>query len=425
MPHSITTLSAILDDARQPLQNIIGELVRAREWAKVSARKTGGKSVKQPVVIADDTGMGWISDGGSIATAAGGDPIELDIPYRYFAGRWRVTGPTIEAAGESKSQLTDAAEFASTQLVDSADRILNRATFSGNTCYGFISERKSDTAKLWEMSGDVAKLAADIATVGGPVDVTIVRMDTYATIGTVAVSVANATTGLITIDDALDTTGVSSEYGCAVIYAHDTAHNLEGMGVYGNLALPTHFGIDRTTATATAALLQSNVLTIHTSAGADKRTAPTLARLQNLLDLISERTRGGRPNRCFYHPAQGEGLQTLLQGATTMQVDITNGAKKVDAGMLDGFHYNGIKFEPDPDMGKGILAFLHDNTWNSYMLRKGDFDDRNGQGPLYTVQGSDAVEAVWKEYQNLGCFGPNYSGAVVGLNFPGAGDGTT
>ena len=83
--------------------------------------------------------------------------------------------------------------------------------------------------------------------------------------------------------------------------------------------------------------------------------------------------------------------------------------------MPGGFSYGGIPFEEDVDCARGGIFFVQDDTWSTYMMRGGDWD-----GDVYNFQGTDAVERVWKQYFNLGCYGPNFAGAIVGLDFDGA-----
>ena len=427
MPHTLTTLAEVLDDLRAPLRNILGEKSMARKWAKQSPIRGGGKQVLQPLIVADDTGFGWITDGGNIAAASGGDPEELTIPYRYFAGRMRVTGPTIEAAGESKSQLTNAVQWGMERLVSSVTSNLNRAVFSGGRCLGFLNERKSDTAKLWEFSGDTQKVA-DLITANGGATITcsIFAMDDYATEdATVEISVATAATGLVTIDDALDTTDVSDGSAIAVVCTETLSNiTIEPLGIYSALGEQTYFSLDRSAAAGSVA--RSNVLTIGVADGANTRADVTLRRIQVLLDQMKENTRGeSRPSRCFYHPAMHESLQSLFTAAATMNitVDSGGGGRTADGGIAQ-FSHAGIPFEPHIDCGKGMLIFVQDDTWATYSMRDGDWDDSGGS-VIEKVSGVDAVEAYWKEYQNLACYGPNFAGALVGLTFPGEGAGTT
>jgi len=418
MPHSLTTLQAILDDLRAPLQDIIGTKTRALSWAEKSPLTGGGKQVLQPVIVADDTGHGWITDGGNLAAAAGGDPLQLTVPYRFYAGRFRITGPTIDAAGEGNSQLENAVQFSMERLVAGVTSSLNRFTWSGNRTLGFFNEHENKIAnRQWEFTGDAQKAADLITAVGGAITCDIIRLDTYATVATVEISAADVTGSRLTVDDALNTSTVGAGFACAV-RCTEAGQGLENQmtGIYENIGAPNHFGQARTTVGGTA-LLQSNVLTLNTT-GDHNRGDINLQRVQQLLDRISVRTRNeGRPTRAFFHPTARAEVATLFQGATTMQLNVGGGGGlKVDGGVMPGgFSYGGIPFEEDVDCARGGVFFVQDDTWSTYMMRGGDWD-----GDVYNFQGTDAVERVWKQYFNLGCYGPNFAGAIVGLDFDGA-----
>lgn len=422
MPHTIATLSPILDDLRAPLQNVIGQKIKARAWIAKSRLKGGGKQVLQPVIVADDTGMDWIGDGGAVAAASGGDPIELTIPYRFFAARFRITGPTIAAAGQDESQIENATQWAMTRLAESVASALNRDAWSGGRSVGFLNERvnKAGGNDLWEFSGDAQKVADLVVANGGNINADVIRLDTYATVANVAISAADATGGTITVVGALNTAAVGDGFAMGVrVTTAGLGLDLEPAGIYENFINPTHFGVDRTTAAGTA-LLQANVLTIGVVDGNNTRADVTLRRIQVVLDRISERTRGqGKITRAFIHPSMRDSMAALFNAAATMRVDVVgSGEMRIADGGFAGFSYAGIKFEEDVDCGRGMIVVVQDDTWSWYALKEGDWDTTGG-GPLYQVQGSDAVEAVWKEYQNLGCFGPNFNGALVGLTFPG------
>jgi len=423
MPHSLTTLQAILDDLRAPLRNIIGTKTKVLSWAEKSPIVGGGKQVLQPVIVADDTGHGWITDGGNFAAAAGGDPLQLTIPYEFFAGRFRITGPTIEAAGEGNSQLENAVQWSMERLVASVTSSLNRFTWSGNRTLGFINEHEAKAGnRIWEFTGDAQKVANLIATVGGPITCDVINMATYATIGAVTISAADVTGSRVTVVPALDTAAAGVAGFPHALRCTNAGLGLENemAGIYENVGNPIHFGANRVTGVGTQ-LLQANILSLATAGNHDRGNL-TLQRVQQLLDRISQRTRGeGRPTRAFYHPTCAAEIANLFQGAATMQVNVGTGSGlKVDGGVMPGgFSYGGIPFIEDVDCARGGIFFMQDDTWSTYMMRGGDWD-----GDVYNFQGTDAVERVWKQYFNLGNFGPNFTGAITGLQFDGAVAGT-
>jgi len=424
---SLVTLDAILAQARLAISDAIGKGTPVLDFLDKIGRPYKGKSLSIPVYTADPTGIAAVAAGGNYPAVGDVTPAELTVPWAYALARFNIDGPAIEAAGSDFSQLKDAVQNESERLVRAVNRRMNRWGTSGRTVWGFLNERKNDTDKLWEMSGDVAKLAADIVLNAGPVQCTFIDMSDYSTIGNNEVSTADAATGLITVDGALNTTGVASDYGVAVVFSDDATYNNEPRGMYELMGVPTYYGVDRTTAGGGGnALLQSNVITIGVAAGANQRGEPTLARIEALMDLISERTRGEAViDTAFVHARQIAGLKALLQANTIINVSVDGkGPKDADAG-LSGFYHGGVQYLPDVDMGKGLIVLADSSRMKTAMLRKGDFVNDDGNGPLYQSATADNVQGLWKKYYQLFSDAPNYMGALVGLEFPGAGDGTT
>src|SRR3990167_3507704 len=404
----LTTMNAVLDDLRLPLADLIKKKVHVLNWAAERMERGGGKQVLIPARVAEETatalGGGWIGDGAALTAETTATPLQLTVPYRFYARRLQVSGPTIEAAGESKSQLENAIADGLELLVDSIGSQLNSFSWSGGSCVGFLHEHEDKVSgSVWEFDGEAQKLSEYVA-------------------GSTATLTDGGGVGDANVDTSV--AGVGSTVGRAIAVvinsaAHTAVSGIQPVGIYGNLGLQTHFGINRSVAANTR--LRANVFTMAV-AGDHDRADVTLARLQVLLDEITADTSGmGRPDRAFFNPSLRSELATLFQAAATMQVNIGDGKGiKVDAGVIPGgFSYGGIPFEEDVDCGHGMIVFVQDNTWVVPTLRKGDWD-----GPGYVVQGTDRVDRPWKQYHNVVCKGPNFAGAIVGLDFPGAAAGT-
>src|SRR3990167_6405686 len=434
----LTTMNAVLDYLRLPLADLIKKKVHVLNWAAERMERGGGKQVLIPARVAEETatalGGGWIGDGAALTAETTATPLQLTVPYRFYARRLQVSGPTIEAAGESKSQLENAIADGLELLVDSIGSQLNRFSWSGGSCVGFLHEHEDKVSgSVWEFDGDAQKMSDYVAGGLGAVTVQLVDTDDYAQLTTATCTAVAIPGSTVTLTDGggvgaanVDTSvaGVGSTAGRAIAViinsaAHTAVSGIQPIGLYGNLGLQTHFGLNRSA--AGNARLRSNVFTMAT-AGDHDRADVTLARLQILLDEITSDTRGmGRPDRAFFNPSLRSELATLFQATATMQVNIGDGKGiKVDAGVIPGgFSYGGIPFEEDVDCGHGMIVFVQDNTWVVPTLRKGDWD-----GPGYVVQGTDRVDRPWKQYHNVVCKGPNFAGAIVGLDFPGAAAGT-
>jgi len=102
-------------------------------------------------------------------------------------------------------------------LKDDLVQQLNKATISGGTVVGFLSEANivAPGAATWLFDGDIKKVealgasaapyAATAPAVAGQVAVKIVRLDTYATIATVNITATDFVAGTITLDGAVTT----------------------------------------------------------------------------------------------------------------------------------------------------------------------------------------------------------------------------
>src|SRR3990167_9335274 len=328
MSFNLTNMNAVLDDLRLPLSDLIKKKVRVLNWANERMERAGGKQALIPARVAEETagdlGGGWIGDGGALTAETTATPLQMTVPYRYYARRLQVTGPTIEAAGESKSQLENAIADGLELLVDSIGSQLNRFSWSGGSCVGFLHEHEDKVSgSVWEFDGDAQKLSDYVARGLGAVTVQLVDTEDYAQLTTATCTAANVAGSTATLTDGggvgaanVDTSvaGVGSTAGRAIAVvinsaAHTAVSGVQPVGIYGNLGLQTHFGINRSVAANTR--LRANVFTMAVTGDHD-RADVTLARLQVLLDEITSDTSGmGRPDRAFFNPSLRSELATL------------------------------------------------------------------------------------------------------------------
>ena len=193
----------------------------------------------------------------------------------------------------------------------------------------------------------------------------------------------------------------------------------EVQGIYANVGDPTHFGLDRTTATGVPALQCSNgaglsnllCLGTQTAAG-NVRDAITLAGIQTVLDRITLAS-DDAPDTILMNPLQRTRLVAILQATLNFNTDAgASGEAKMG---FSGFSYAGLPIKTSRHVDNGAMWFLHTKSWKMLVLESGKFADEDGS-TLSRVAGADAFEGFYKWYYNITCVRPNAQGAILGLS---------
>ena len=194
-------------------------------------------------------------------------------------------------------------------------------------------------------------------------------------------------------------------------------------GLFGNLCEPTHFGVDRTTATGTANILQSTIVTHdNTLAGGagppgDRANAGadlSLERLQYMFDVLQQDA-GVDANVMVMNALMRHRYTVQLTGIMGTQNNVfVNG----DSGKLQenqqNLAYGGVKFQYDRTFPICTIAMLHSDAWLLAELTTGQFADEDGN-VLFRVAGQDAYEGFWKHRYNIACKRPNAQVILTGI----------
>jgi len=424
------TLHAILKDYfLTPIQDELNREVMALDLFQKATVKWSGLQAVIPVRVGRNAGVGFRAESGTLPAAGQQTRVRLNVTARYMYGSFEISGPAIESAktsgiGALVSSLEDEMEFLKDDVKDRANRFM----FTGNRCVGFVHERASNLAAYqWEFSGDIDFLNDLRVAKGAAVDCLVVRMDTYATVLNDSVAAVDATGHRVTFTNALDTSGVGVGFACAIIvddvanFGAPTSYGLLAnfpQGIYGNLAEPTHFGQDRTTAGAVADELQSQVYTM-ASTGDQGRSALAPKRMQFVEDEI-ELASGLSWDILLSHPSMRQEYTSLMNTAASLNVD-TKAAAKGDLGFT-GLTFNGRAWKTSRHCGRGMLIYLKQSTWCIAELAPFRFADLDGN-VMSRVANQDTWGGFLRWYYNLVCKNPSANAILVGISFSGAVDG--
>lgn len=337
-----------------------------------------------------------------------------------------VTAKILQARGQIASELMVATDSASAKAFVSAvteenknaeETLVQQANdkfWSGGLVIGFLNESKVGGAGAdWEFSGDVEKLASIVA--AGATTVDLIRMDDYAVLSNETVNSVDVTNSTINLT-ACDTTAVGAGFGVAVKIKTAgagivTGLGLEPIGVYGQMAEPTHFSVDRTDVGADAIALQGIVRTALRT-GAQGRTAITPQLIQKALNEVDDAT-GQKPDWMCGHSSALEKYAAGFQ--TNIRVDGASGAQTFNAG-YQGLTYGDMPFESDRDCGRGLIFLC---TSDSFKLceRQPVKLWTHGGSAFRPVANSTDVEFIYEGFHQVVCTNPSANALVHGLTF--------
>ena len=193
-------------------------------------------------------------------------------------------------------------------------------------------------------------------------------------------------------------------------------------GLFSNLCEPTHFGVDRTTATGTADILQSTIVTHGLAAGGglpagDRGLASadlSLERLQYMMDVLQQDA-GVDANVMVMNALMRHRYTVQLTGIMGTSNNVfLNGDNGKLMDNQQGLAYGGVKFQYDRTFPICTIAMLHSDDWILAELTTGQFADEDGN-VLFRVAGQDAYEGFWKHRYNVACKRPNAQVILTGI----------
>ena len=452
-----TTLQNILKEFYiGPVQDQLNNEMMVLELMEKTTVDWNGRVAIIPVHTARNTGVSYLDEVGTVGgvtalpNAGSQGYLRLQVNARFQYGTFQITGPATAAAAKGGvGSFVGWMDAEMKRLVTDFRNASDRTCVSGGRVLGFINEHENKNAnpRTYEFTGDIDKLEvvrAAVAATGNDLRIEFIRMDTYATIATwgpgnafgdiaAAGAPIDVATRSFTMRDAavndLDlSTILPAGVPCAVRIADaqsaapatvvaDNLLNPEPEGIYGNLANPTHFGVDRTLTATGENTLRSTAVLSQASAGNHDRANVSLPRIQNIFDQISLAS-GEEPDMILMSPLQrqiyGSLFQLTLGNSNGVQNVSGERASKLDGG-FSGLSYGGTPIKTARQVDNGGMIFMKSNTWKLLELQSHGFADLDGT-EILRANGVDAWEGFYKWYYNTVCTHPNQNGALVGLS---------
>lgn len=420
MSATIATLSAILKEFYLgPIAEQLNQEVLVYDLFQKATVDWSGKTVIIPVHVRRNTAVGYAADGGALPTGTDQEGFEkLTVNAKFLYGKFRITGPAISAARAGANAFISYVDAEMNKLVEDVKVAANERSIFGGSVLGYVWQKQN--AAAYQYSG-----RSQGVLVGAGNTAQLVRLDTYATVGA-ATQVNAVTNDSITFNAAINTAAVPGGVVMAVVATAGLIPGgaaVEPTGITTNLASPSHFGVDRTTATGTAAELQSNHLTVSNGgvpAVLDAYQALNLDRMQAVLDQIAQRS-SMAPELILMSPVMRQEYTSLLVGtaASNLFVQAGDAGKKGDGGFT-GLSYGGIPLRTSQSVFLGSFFFLAPKEWKLCELEKPGFADLDGAVLARSFSGgsmTDSYEGFYRAYYETVCMRPNANGVLTGIDF--------
>lgn len=460
----ISDLEAILKEFYLgPIIEALNNQLEMVELFKKITVDWSGKKVIIPVHVSRNTGTGYRKEGTTIPAAGKQGHVDLTVTAKYLYGRFSLTGPAIASAKTTANSFATYVQTEMDGLVTDVKIRANQAMWTGGGCVGFIHDRD-------DLAAGVAGPAAGFAFTGNKdvglalqqldsgaaatarCSVNIVRLDDYSNANALGVMMANfasLSAGRLELEPVaagtLTLSTMTGEYAAMVqvlesgqrggvagartftpdavvppgldLPACKNAVQAEQFGVYANLGLQTHFGVDRNT--AANAPLRSTVQAIDAKSGATN-DALDFGRMQGILDEIMI-LGGDNPDCLYVHPIFRQEYASLLSftaaATTTFSKDVQAGAGTAEAG-YSAYAFAGIPVKMSRHCGKGIVVYLKTSTWAICELQSFGMADLDGN-VLSRLSDRDEFEGFVRWYYELVCKEPNRNAILCGIKFSG------
>ena len=466
----ISDLEAILKEFYLgPIIEALNNQLEMVELFKKITVDWSGKKVIIPVHVSRNTGTGYRQEGTTIPAAGKQGHVDLTVTAKYLYGRFSLTGPAIASAKTTANSFATYVQTEMDGLVTDVKIRANQAMWTGGGCVGFIHDRVdvaagnspgqgNNPAGGFAFTGnkDVGLALQQLdsgAAATARCSVNIVRLDDYSNANAAGVMMANfasLSAGRLELEPVaagtLTLSTMTGEYAAMVqvlesgqrggglgartftadavvpaglnLPACKNAVQSEQLGVYANLGLQTHFGVDRNT--AANAPLRSTVQAIDAKAVATN-DALDFGRMQGILDEIMI-LGGDNPDCLYVHPIFRQEYASLLSftaagGASTFKKDVQAGAGTAEAG-YSAYAFAGIPVKMSRHCGKGIVVYLKTSTWAICELQSFGMADLDGN-VLSRLSDRDEFEGFVRWYYELVCKEPNRNAILCGVKFSG------
>jgi|ETNvirnome_2_300_1030623.scaffolds.fasta_scaffold00113_22 hypothetical protein len=466
---NLTTYNALLKEfyGNFEVEVQINNEANVTQLFEKSTMEWGGRQLVCPVHVGRNTGVANIPDGGALPTAGNQVYADLILTAETIVGRAQISTKLMKsAAARGPRAFLGYMQGEINKLKDDVVNLADQRMISGGRFKGLFNEHKAFTdsvsnvyagagsvVQVQEYNGDFTPfLNVAAGNVNTWVRIQLYNMADYAEIATSGTNVSEGlfvsaidqtartiTTRLIGYTAAAyvaDTTMSSLPaaqtvsnvgYGVAValhatqLQTDDavpvnigtiTSFADEQNGILGNLCDPTHFNVDRTTATATNALLQSIIFTQATAAAAgNARANITPARIMRTQDEVA--LLGGKGTDCIIlNPIMRSAYTGVLTATLEMQVKGKQTVGDMVPSKVEAF---GQSLKTSQHCPVGLWFLLDSKTWKLCELARGDWMSEDG-AILSRVSGFAAYEAVYEWHWNLLCKVPHCNAILCGMN---------
>lgn len=420
MGANISNLSAILKEFYLgPIINQLNNEILAVELFQKAQVDWQGKRAIIPVKTARNTGVGFLAESGTLPTAGNQTYQDLLVTARFIYGRFSVTGPVIEAAKTSAGAFVQAIDSEMTGLTDDVKNASNKAMFDGGQVIGYVWQKQN--AATFQYAGATSNADGTAFTLGGATTTAkLVQMDTFADVG-VATRVNSVSSTQIVFNAAIDTSAVPAGVALAVVlpaasilkYNTAAGWDLEPNGIMSNLSSPSHYGVDRTTATGSP-ILQGVHKVVDPST--DVYSTLTLRSMQAVIDEINLQS-GDKPDLILCADSMKVEYTALLQGVGAQNLLVPTDKNSDGYAGFERIFYNGLEIKSSRHCPKGLFFFLSSKlAWKLAVLGEGGFMDQDGS-VLFRVANTDAYEGTYRWYYNLVCTKPHSNGVLCAISF--------
>ena len=428
-------LSAILKEFYLgPVQEQLNNEMLVLQTMEKSTVDWNGRVAILPVHLDRNVGVGFRAEGGTLPVAGQQDYDRLQVHAAFLYGRFQITGPAMSSAGKGgANSFIGWVDAEMNKLVTDVKNLADEEMISGGRVLGYINEHEDKAAnpRTYEFFGNIEKLetfrAAVLAVAGNEILISITRMDTYAPVAVgLTVTSTDVAARTFTLENIagndVDLTVLPAGVACAIMIdatqataAEEAVTDVLGnepVGVFGNLGLASHFGVDRTTATGAAAL-QSNCLTMSV-AGLHPRADIGLTRIQGVLDEVLVNS-GKEPNVILMNPVQRQKYAALFQLTASVVSQQVSGEKATNLnGGFTGLAYGNLPIKTSRHVPNGGLIFMSTPSWKLLELEGHAFADIDGD-VLLRVANQDSYEGYYRWYYNTVTTNPNQNAILAGL----------
>ena len=481
MSATLTTFGNLLKEYYQgPIIDSLNNRVWARDYFAKRTQGWSGNQMIIPVHVGRNSGVGFKGETDSLPDAGSQSYVKLAVTNKNMYGTFKVTGEAMDTAtGDGPGAFAGIMREEMDRLVQDVANGENLATTFGGPVRGFINEKKAlpdvaaaqdkdDQAKFgaetpFEYQGDfgyfdgtfgVKDVALSDTDPSTWVRVKLIDLDTYqelvgggtnvnvfVTSFTNSLTAPSVTLRLGTNDaSAKDITVGAANFKAIGLMIHDTqavdasadaigqnpasfqqSLASQPTGIFGNLADPTHFGVDRSnTAALSSGQRELKSFIVNHSLNPDGKISNadadlSLERLQSVFDSLLH-TAGVDPDVLVMSALMRHRYTVLLTGILGSSNNINlSGESGGVMSQKDNLAYGGVKFQYDRHFPVKSIGLLTTEPWLLCEISGGQFADADGN-VLSRISGSDQYEGYWKHRYNMVCRNPKAQAMIVGIN---------